>query len=198
VQWVTAAPVCTGIELPAQVRISHIDSGQNLERMLEAGEIDALASVVMPKSLFAEKAVIKRLFPNYREVESDYYRRTHIFPIMHTLVLKTEVFHREPWVAISLYKAFVEAKDLNYKRLYDSNALVASLPWLIDDIESARRVFGPEIWDYSIEGSRPTLEAFLHYLDEQKLTRRRITIEELFAPNISPEFLRYLRGTGEA
>jgi 4,5-dihydroxyphthalate decarboxylase len=198
VHWVTAAPVCAGIDLPAPVRISHIDARQNLEQMLETGEIDALASVVMPKSLFAEKAVVKRLFPNYREVETDYYRRTRIFPIMHTLVLKTEVFHREPWAAIALYKAFVQAKDLNYKRLYDTNALAASLPWLVDEIENARRIFGPEIWDYSIEGSRPTLEAFVHYLDEQKLTRRRMTVEELFAPNISPEFLRYLRGTGEA
>ena len=196
--WVTAAPVCAGIELPAQVRISQIDSGQSLERMLETGEIDALASVVMPQSLFAEKPVVKRLFPNYREVETDYYRRTRIFPIMHTLVLKTEIFRREPWAAISLYKAFVQAKDANYKRLYDSNTLGASLPWLIDEIENARRIFGPEIWDYSIEGSRPTLEAFVQYLDEQKLTRRRMTVEELFVSNISPEFLRYLRGTGEA
>lgn len=196
--WVTAAPVCGGIELPAKVRISHIDAGQSLERMLETGEIDALASVVMPQSLFAEKPVVKRLFPNYREVETDYYRRTRIFPIMHTLVLKTEIFRREPWAAISLYKAFVQAKDANYKRLYDSNTLGASLPWLIDEIENARRIFGPEIWDYSIEGSRPTLEAFVQYLDEQKLTRRRMTVEELFVSNISPEFLRYLRGTGEA
>jgi 4,5-dihydroxyphthalate decarboxylase len=198
VQWVVAAPVCAGIEFPARVRISHIDSGQNLERMLESGEIDALASVVMPKALFAEKAIVKRLFPNYREIETDYYRRTRIFPIMHTLVLKTELFRREPWVAISLYKAFVQAKDLNYKRLYDSNALLASLPWLVDEIESARRIFGSEIWDYSIEGSRPTLEAFVQYMEEQQLTRNPMKVEELFAANISPEFLRYLRGTGEA
>lgn len=198
VQWVVAAPVCAGMELPGRVRIAHIDSGQNLERMLESGEIDALASVVMPKALFAEKAVVKRLFPNYRDVEVDYYRRTQIFPIMHTLVLKSELFRREPWVAISLYKAFVQAKDLNYKRLYDTNALVASLPWLVDEIESSRRIFGPEIWDYSIEGSRPTLEAFVQYLEEQQLTRNRMNVKELFAANISPEFLRYLRGTGEA
>jgi hypothetical protein len=175
-----------------------IESGQSLERMLEAGEIDALASVVMPRALFADKPVVRRLFPNYREVETDYYRRTHIFPIMHTLVLKRELFEREPWVAISLYKAFVQAKEINYKHLYDTNTLAVSLPWLVDEIESSRRIFGPEIWDYSIEGSRPTLEALVQYLDEQGLSRRRMKIEELFAPNISPEFVRYLRGTGEA
>ena len=198
VHWVVATPVCAGIELPANIRISQIDSGQSLERMLEAGEIDALVSVVMPRSIIAENPLVKRLFPNFREVETEYYRRTKIFPIMHTLVLKTELFEREPWAAISLYKAFVEAKEVNYRRLYDTNALVASLPWLIDEIETCRRIFGRDIWDYSIEGSRPTLEAFLRYLDVQGLTRRPVSIEELFVANIRPEFLHYLRGTGEA
>ena len=198
VHWVVATPVCACIELPANIRISQIDSGQSLERMLEAGEIDALVSVVMPRSMNAENPLVKRLFPNFREVETEYYRRTKIFPIMHTLVLKTELFEREPWAAISLYKAFVEAKEVNYRRLYDSNALVASLPWLIDEIETCRRIFGRDIWDYSIEGSRPTLEAFLRYLDVQGLTRRPVSIEELFVANIRPEFLHYLRGTGEA
>ncbi len=198
VEWVLAAPVCAGIELPERVRISHIDSGQSLEQKLEAGEIDALSSVVMPKALFVETPVVKRLIPNYREIETDYYRRTRIFPIMHTLVVKTELFQREPWVALSLYKAFVQAKDLNFKRLYDTNALVVSLPWLVDDIESTRRIFGPEIWDYSIEGSRPTLEAFVQYLEEQKLVRHPMKVEELFPAAISPEFIRYLKGTGEA
>ena len=196
--WVVAAPVCTGIELPRKIRISHIDPKQSLEEMLQKGEIDALSTVVLPKGLFAGKPLVKRLFPNYREVEADYYRRTGIFPIMHTLVLKSEIFRREPWAATTLYEIFVKAKELNYKRLYDSNALTVSLPWLVDEIENARRIFGPDIWDYSIEGSRPTLEALVRYLDEQNLTRRRMAVEELFAPNISPEFIRYLKGTGEA
>jgi len=197
VHWVAATPVCNGIDLPAQIPISQINSGQSLEQMLETGEIDALVSVVIPRSMIAEKQVVKRLIPNFREVETEYYRRTKIFPIMHTLVLKADLFQREPWIAVSLYKAFVLARDLNYRRLYDSNALVASLPWLIDEIETSRRIFGEEIWDYSIEGSRPTLEAFVQYLDEQGLTRRRMSVEELFVPNVRSELFRYLGGTGE-
>jgi 4,5-dihydroxyphthalate decarboxylase len=153
---------------------------------------------VLPAGVADDNSTIARLFPNYREVETDYYRRTKIFPIMHTLVVKDEIFRREPWIVISLYKAFVEARDVNNRRLYDSNTLAATLPWLVDEIERCRSIFGPEIWDYSIEGSRPTLEAFVQYMHEQKLTRRHMEVEELFAPNISPEFVRYLRGTGEA
>lgn len=196
-RWVVGAPIQAGIKLPAQIPIEHISPGQSLEEMLEAGEIDALISVMIPRSFRAKNPHVKRLFPNYREVETEYYRRTKIFPIMHTFVLKTNLFQKEPWIAVSLYKAFVRAKEFNYKRLYDSNALVVSLPWIVDEIEASRRIFGEEIWNYSIEGSRPTLEALVQYLDEQGLTRRRMRVEDLFVPNIRPELLHYLRATGE-
>jgi 4,5-dihydroxyphthalate decarboxylase len=196
-RWLVGTPVSAGINLPAQVPIERISPGQSLEKMLEAGEIDALISVVIPHSFRPKSPHVKRLIPNFREVETDYYRRTRIFPIMHTFVLKTDLFKREPWVAISLYKAFVQARDLNYKHLYDTNALAASIPWLIDEIETSRGIFGEDIWDYSIEGSRPTLEAFVQYLDEQGLTRRQMRVEDLFVSNVRPELMHYLRGTGE-
>jgi 4,5-dihydroxyphthalate decarboxylase len=196
-RWVVGAPIFPGINLPANINVERINPGESLEKLLEAGEIDALMSVVMPRAFRARHPDVKRLFPNYREVEAEYYRRTGIFPIMHTFVVKTQLLKSEPWVAVSLYKAFVQARDLNYRYLYDSNVLVTSLPWLLDEIEISRRVFGEEIWDYSIEGSRPTLEALVQYLDEQRLTRRRMRVEELFDPNIRPELVHYLRATGE-
>jgi 4,5-dihydroxyphthalate decarboxylase len=82
--------------------------------------------------------------------------------------------------------------------MYDTDALTVSLPWIIDEVEETRSIFGPQLWDYSIEGSLPTLNALLTYLDEQKLSKRRMSIEELFAPNISPDLAGYLQATGEA
>ena len=55
----------------------------------------------------------------------------------------------------------------------------------------------PGIWDYSVEGSLPTLNALMTYLDEQKLSHRKMKIDELFVPNISPGLIDYLRATGE-
>lgn len=81
--------------------------------------------------------------------------------------------------------------------MHDTDALTVSLPWVIDELEATRKIFGPQIWDYSIEGSRPTLDALMGHLDEQRLTRRRMKIEELFVPNIGPGLLEYLRSTGE-
>ena len=82
--------------------------------------------------------------------------------------------------------------------MYDTDALTVSLPWVIDEVETTRKIFGRQIWDYSIEGSRPTLEALVRHLDEQQLTRRRMNVEELFVPNIGPGLAEYLRATAEA
>jgi 4,5-dihydroxyphthalate decarboxylase len=140
---------------------------------------------------------IRRLFGDPRQVERAYFEKTRIFPIMHTLVLKTRIYQENPWLAVSFYRAFCRARDLAYRTMYDTDALAVSLPWVIDEVEASHQIFGPQIWDYSVEGSRPTLDALVAYLDEQQLSRRRMSVEELFAPNIDPGLKEYLRATGE-
>ena len=193
IEWVTGRPV-RPITPPQGVKLCSIASDASLEAMLEAGEIDALVSVPIPNGLGKS---IRRLFPDFRAVEAQYFKKTGIFPIMHTFVLKTRLYEENPWLAISFYRAFCRARDLAYRTMYDSNALTVGLPWVIDEVETSRRIFGPQIWDYSIEGSRPTLDALMVYLHEQGLSQRRMKIEELFAPNIEPGLAEYLRGTGE-
>jgi 4,5-dihydroxyphthalate decarboxylase len=193
VTWVTGSSV-RPIAPPAGIRLEEAPAGVSLETLLERGDIDALISVMLPRALGAG---VKRLFPRFREVEAEYYRKTQIFPIMHTVVLKRDLFEAEPWLAISLYKAFCRARDLAYQWLYDTDALPVALPWIIDEFEVTRRLFGSQIWDYSIDGSRPTLDALVVYVHEQGLTRRKMTVEELFVPNIRPDMAHYLHATGE-
>ena len=187
IRWVAGKPI-RAIRPPAGVRLDF--TTESLEDLLERGEIDALVSVMLPKKLGAG---VRRLFEDFRTVEADYYRRTRIFPIMHTLALRRSVYERHPWLAVSLYKAFCTSRDMAARWRYDTDALAVSLPWLIDEIERTREV----AWDYSVEGSRPTLAALVQYLDEQKLARRRMHVEELFAPNVDPGLERYLHATGE-
>jgi 4,5-dihydroxyphthalate decarboxylase len=194
--WVAGTPV-RQIRMPEGLRIESMQPGQSLDDLLEAGEIDALIAVVIPPAFIRGSPGIQRLFPDSRKVERDYYERTGIFPIMHTLAMKSRILEAEPWLPVSIYKAFLQAKEINYRSLYDTNALKAGLPWLIDELERLREVFGEDIWNYSIEGSRPTLEAFVAHMDEQGLTRRRMGVEELFVPNISENLARYLRSIGE-
>jgi 4,5-dihydroxyphthalate decarboxylase len=193
VEWVVGNPI-RSIKPPDGISLVPMPHDTTLEAMLERGEIDALASVVIPEGL---GNTVRRLFRDSHKVEAAYYKKTGIFPIMHTVVLKTSLYREKPWLAVSLYRAFCRARDLAYRTMYDTNALTVSLPWVIDEVEATRAVFGPQIWDYSIEGSLPTLNALVAYLDEQKLSRRRMTVEELFVPNISPGLAEYLRATGE-
>ena len=103
--------------------------------MLERGEIDALASVIIPDGL---GKTVRRLFRDSRKVEIAYYNKTRIFPIMHTVVLKTSLYKEKPWLAVSLYHAFCRARDLAFRTMYDTNALTVSLPWVIDEVEATR------------------------------------------------------------
>ena len=193
VSWTIGRPIRT-IKPPGGVRLESMRPDSTLEAMLERGEIDALVSVMIPQGL---GKTIRRLFGDPRQVERAYFEKTRIFPIMHTLVLKTRIYQEKPWLAVSFYRAFCRARDLAYRTMYDTDALTVSLPWVIDEVEASHQIFGPQIWDYSIEGSRPTLDALVAYLDEQQLSRRRMTVEELFVPNIDPGLTEYLRATGE-
>jgi 4,5-dihydroxyphthalate decarboxylase len=194
INWVIGRPVRT-IKPPAGINCEFMRPDTTLEAMLERGEIDALASVMIPPTL---GTTVRRLFAEPRQVEREYYQRTGIFPIMHTFVLKTKLYEQYPWLAISFYRAFCRAREIAYYWMHDTDALTVSLPWVIDELEATRKLFGPQIWDYSIEGSRPTLDALMRHLDDQKLTRRPMKVEELFVPNVGPGMAEYLRATAEA
>jgi 4,5-dihydroxyphthalate decarboxylase len=167
--------------LPADVRVERILDGKMLAPMLEAGEIDALVTPLMPSPFLRRSPRVRRLFADYRAVEADYYRRTGIFPIMHTIVLRQEVYAQHPWIAQSLYKAFDEAKQRCLEPLYDTGALLYTLPWLVEEYEQARDLMGDDYWPYGLKANRTTLETFVRYAHEQGIAARPLAIEELFA-----------------
>jgi 4,5-dihydroxyphthalate decarboxylase len=130
------------LKLRGKIKVEFLPSDWTLEGMLESGDLDALLAIFIPSIFRKGSPCIARLFPNYYEVEQDYYRRTGIFPIMHTVVLRDDIYREHPWVARSIYRAFCEARDLAIDGLYDTDALHLSLPWLINHIEETWRVLG--------------------------------------------------------
>jgi 4,5-dihydroxyphthalate decarboxylase len=156
--------------------------------MLERCEIDALISARSPAGLGNESGKLRRLFPNYREVEIDYYKRTKIFPIMHIVVIRKEAYERHPWIARSLFKAFSAAKDRAYQTMHISNAHAYMLPWLAWEREQLKEIFGADWWPYGIEPNRHVLEALLRYLQEQALLKKPLKVEDIFAPSAIGEF----------
>jgi 4,5-dihydroxyphthalate decarboxylase len=177
-------PPLIPLNLPGDIKLDFLAGGRTLEGMFAAGELDALLSLYIPKLFLDGAPSIARLFPNYKEIEQDYYRRTGIFPIMHTVVLREDVHRAHPWAAKSIYRAFVAARDLAVDGLYDTDALRVALPWLIDHVEETWRVIGRDFWAYGLEPNRKTFEAIGRYVHEQGLSPRVVTADELFAPGI--------------
>jgi 4,5-dihydroxyphthalate decarboxylase len=163
------------------VNIKPNKSGKAMSDLLAAGEIAAIIGSNLPDSLNRHPDVV-RLFPDYRAREKDYYQRTRIFPIMHLVIIRRDVYDRNPFVATSLYNAFCAAKDMAREKMRYAGTLRYMLPWLLDDVEEIDQVFGGDCWPYGIEPNRPTLEALVQYMAEQSLIPSRIPIEKLFAP----------------
>src|SRR2546421_6449081 len=183
ITWVQGRADRLGRKLPAEIRLSPAPAGAELGDLLERGELDFLMTANNPLSFRRGSPKVRRLFPNYAELEKDHYRRTRIYPIMHTVVLRREVYERDPWVALSLYKAFCAAKERCYRLLLEAGSPKASFAWLQPMIEEERRLIGADWFPYGIESNRESLGALLQYLHEQGLTERRLRIEELFAPS---------------
>jgi 4,5-dihydroxyphthalate decarboxylase len=175
------------LKLPESVKVDFLPAGETLERMLERGQLDALLAIFIPSMFQQGSARIARLFPNYYEVERDYYRRTGIFPIMHTVGLREDIYREHPWVARSIYRAFCDARDMAVDGLYDTDALRLSLPWLINHIEETWRVLGKDFWAYGLEPNRATLAAIGQYVYEQGLSPRVVGADELFAAGVEDD-----------
>jgi len=178
------------LELPPRIKVAQIGEGETLAAMLREGAIDALYTARMPSTYKAGVAgPVRRLFENYMEVEQAYYRKTRMFPIMHTVAIRRSVYEQYPWVAMNLYKAFVLAQRECYEDLYVTAALKTSLPWLTKHVEDARALMGDDFWPYGFKPNRETLATFLRYHHEQGLSKRLLTPEELFAPETMESYV---------
>lgn len=171
------------ITLPPDIDLSVIPEDRHLEEMLEKGDLDALIAPTRPRALVEKRGTVARMFPDYRAVEKDYFRRTGIFPIMHTIVIRRAVYEANRWIVSSLYEAFEEAKALGRARIRVTGPLAAALPWIPADLEEIDEVFGGrDPWAYGIEPNRKVLEALIDYSVEQGLATKRVSLEDLFAP----------------
>jgi len=170
------------LKLPPNIVVNPIEPHQTLTQMLYDGEIDALYTARMPSTFTKGDGVVKRLFENYQEVERQYYRDTQIFPIMHTVVIRREVYEANRWIAQSLTKAFMEAQKMTYEALNETAALKAMLPHLTAYVEETKREFGDDWWAYGLEKNIKTLETFTRYHHEQGLSAKKLELSDLFAP----------------
>ena len=172
------------LRTPPQYQIENIGPHNTLDAMLLDGAIDAIMSPEIPASFKRCKKTVRRLFEDTRAAEAAYFRETGIFPIMHLLVVRREIYEQNPDIAINLYRAFDEAKTHAINRLYDGDALYVMLPWLVDEIESTFALMGQDFWPYGIKRNEKVLQTFIRYLARQKMIESPLAISSLFAPEV--------------
>jgi 4,5-dihydroxyphthalate decarboxylase len=163
------------------VPIEQNRSGLPLGELLARGDIDAYLGSRKPPSFGTHPDVV-RLLPNHHALERELFQRHRIFPIMHLVAIRRAVYEQHPWIASSLYAAFVESKRIARARLRYAGSLAAMLPWLQDEIEEIDEVFGGDPFPYGLDANRPTLEALVQYMVEQHFIAKPIAVDDLFVP----------------
>lgn len=187
VNWVTGGLRDAGrrplveVDVP-DVSIQHV-ADRTLDDLLLAGEIDAVIAPQAPPSFAAGHPDVARLFPDHRRLEQDYFEKTRLFPIMHTVVLSRSFYEAFPWAAVNLFHAFERAKDNCLRRLAAAEPLPVALPWIGSEVNAIQALFGADFWPYGIEENRKVLETACRYVHEQGLGPE-VELEDLFAPNV--------------
>jgi 4,5-dihydroxyphthalate decarboxylase len=164
---------------PSGLNIQRVAAGKNVEQMLVEGELDALIHPEVIQPILVKDQRVSRLFPAYRELEIKYFKRTGIFPIMHTTAIKQEVVEKYPWVPINLMQALEEAKKSAYKRM--ENPRIVPLAWFRHFLEEQDEILGADPWAYGLgDSNRKNLETLMQYSQEQGLLGRKMSLDELF------------------
>jgi 4,5-dihydroxyphthalate decarboxylase len=170
------------IELPDAIDIAPIPDGETLSDLLARGELDAIYSPRTPRCFAEAHPAVGRLFADFPAVEAEYFRRTGIFPVMHLVALRTDVYRRDRWLARSLLDAFGAARAAARRGMAETAALRYMLPWLVAELQRTEEVLGPDYWTYGLSGNEAAISTLVRYTHEQHLIPRRFGAEELFAP----------------
>jgi 4,5-dihydroxyphthalate decarboxylase len=172
------------------LKLRHVAKGSDIDRMLVGGELEAAIYPEVLPSIRSGSPKVGLLFPHTREAEIDYYKKSGIFPIMHTVVIRNEILERHPWVGVSVVQGFQKAKELCYRHMADPRNL--ALAWASEVMREQKDALGADPYPYGLEPNRNALEAVVRYEHEQGMIKKRPAVEELFFPPSLQEIQRYL------
>lgn len=165
------------------VEIGRTPEGRTLNALLADGEIDGIIGLYEP-SCMAAGAPVRRLFPDWRAAEQDYFRRTGIFPIMHTVAIRKTLLAENPWLARAVFEAFCAAKDIAIAELQVPQACKVTLPWVVAEYVATADIMGGDVWPYGFAANRPVIEAMIRWSQNDGLLARALTAEEMFVPDL--------------
>jgi 4,5-dihydroxyphthalate decarboxylase len=171
------------IQLPPAIDLQQVPAGKTLSKMLESGEIDGMITARAPSCFDRRVPHVGRLFEDFKAVEQEYFRRTRIFPIMHLIGIRRSLVEQYPWLPVNVFNAFLAAKRIAVKELYELAQLMVNFPWAVDHYNETVKVMGEDFWSYGFPENREQIETFMRYHHEQGLSVRRVRAEELFVPS---------------
>jgi len=160
--------------------VQSVDQDSCLGNMLVNGEIDAIITYRDPQVYTDQAPEIGRLFPNFKDAEQDYFKKTGIFPIMHVVGIRDSLIDAHPWLAANVVAAFEKSKALCLPRLIDLDALNFTLPWLVAEAEETVALMGEDFWPYGLAKNENTLKTQIRWSHEQGIIDRLPGLEELF------------------
>jgi 4,5-dihydroxyphthalate decarboxylase len=187
IDWVAIKKPRVPIQMPEGTHIRYMTPPQNLSDMLASGEVDAALIHQAPACFTAGSPKVKRMFPDYKTAEIEYYRRTGIHPIMHGVVMRKDLYQQAPWTLRSIYEGLLQARRQTLAALSDTQALASMIPMLPAFMEETVQIFGKNFWPYGIKENRNALEKLVLYAFQQGLTPRQLSVEELFGESVRDE-----------
>jgi 4,5-dihydroxyphthalate decarboxylase len=179
ITWVTEQPEIIKFKGHPDLKIE-VAAGRKIDDLLESGDVAAAIAPNVPRALREGRTDIVNLWPNYRELEVEYFKRTGIFPIMHVTTIRKEIVEKEPWVVQSLMDAFERSKRAAYRKLV--NPRIVPLAWYRSYWDEERELLGPDPWQYGLSAAnRKNLETLAGYVHQQTMSERLVKVDELFA-----------------
>jgi 4,5-dihydroxyphthalate decarboxylase len=177
--WIVERTEDVPFEAPPGLRIEMKTSPKSLSDMLADGDVPAMISPTIPRPFTRGDKRVARLFPDYKQIEIDYFRATGIFPIMHVTTIKREIADKYPWVATNLVKAFEASKQMAYRRV--QNPRMVPLAWVRTAVEEQEALLGRDPWEYGLTpANRKNLDTVKRYVHQQGMTKTLRPLEELF------------------
>jgi 4,5-dihydroxyphthalate decarboxylase len=155
--------------LPAGVERAPAD--RMLVDMLVSGDIDALVCPWPPAGFYAPDSHVRRLYPDFAQVEQAYFQRSGIYPGHHIIVLRRDLVDAYPEVVGALYTAFDEARRATEAGFH---AISEILPWLLAELERDTRLLGQDLHPYGVAANHRMIEAFCEEQFAQGLTTSRL------------------------
>ena len=168
------------LHLPPEIELKSLPKDETLAQHLDEGRLDAVISARAPSCYHTNDDVV-RLFPNYKEAEQAYYRKTGMFPIMHMIGVRRSIVEKHPWLPVNVLAAFMKAKRICYEELAEVGHLYTTMPWPVYELDEVRRLMGHDYWRYGVHENAQEIEAMTRYSFDQGLSARRLAAEDIFA-----------------